>query len=489
MLLSNLIAPIEGAKLLGNDTEISGLTADSRQVQKGDLFVALVGTQLDGTAFIGEALAKGAAAILAPEGFSSAGLPANAALATAPHMRVALSRLAATFYPRQPATLAAVTGTSGKTSTVQFARAFWQAGGHKAASLGTLGLITPDIKKYGSLTTPDPVTLHKTLDEVAGQGITHLAMEASSHGIELGRLDDVKIAIAAFTSFSRDHLDYHETMEKYLAAKLRLFCELLPDDGIAVLNADIPELRDIKCACVERTHKILSFGHDGRDLVLLAHAPAPHGQRLRFELMGRPYETDLPLIGEFQIWNAFCALLIAVASGEKPDKMVEALSALPGVPGRLELIGRTRRGGIVFVDYAHKPAAIEHVLKTLRPHVAAVQGAKLHIVFGCGGNRDKGKRPIMGRLAQELADQVIVTDDNPRKEEAAPIRKDILAGCAPSPHLREIGDRRTAIFEAIDSLREGDVLVIAGKGHEEGQIVGDTVLPFNDAHVAREAIG
>ncbi len=489
MRLSNLIEPTDGAVIRGEDRLIGGISADSRQVKTGFLFVAIAGTQQDGRAFINDAIYQGAIAIAVEEGTPLASFPKNVTFVTVPNIRKALALMASRFYPRQPQTIAAVTGTSGKTSTVQFLRELWTQGGHAAASIGTLGIIAPWIKRYGSLTTPDPITLHRALDDVASQGVSHLAMEASSHGIELNRLDYVKIGLAAFTNISRDHLDYHETMENYLAAKMRLFCEVMQPDGTIVLNADIPEIRDIKTCCVERTHKILSFGHEGRDLVLLAHSPTSHGQTVRFELLGKPYEIDLPLIGDFQVSNALCALLLAVASGEASDKMVEALRILPGVPGRLELIGKTATGGTVFVDYAHKPAAVENVLAALRPHVAATPGAELHIVLGCGGNRDKGKRPLMGEIAQRLADKVIVTDDNPRKEDPATIRKEILAGCKAGPNLREIGDRAEAIRAAVDSLRKGDVLVIAGKGHEEGQIVGDTVLPFNDATVAKELLG
>ncbi len=489
MLLSSLIEPIDGASLQGEDGVVEGIAADSREVKPGFLFIAVPGTQQDGRAFVPDALARGARAVAIsnPEGLCP--LPENVALVVLPRMRESLASLAARFYPRQPKTIAAVTGTSGKTSTVQFTRYLWEKAGRQAASLGTLGLIAPGIKRYGSLTTPDPVSLHRTLDEAASQNITHLAMEASSHGIELHRLDQVRLSLAAFTNLSRDHLDYHETMEKYLAAKMILLERLLPPESPVVLNADIPEYETLVSVCESRKLKVLSFGHAGKDLILLAHSPTPSGQGLRFEFLGRPYELDLPLIGEFQIWNAFCALTLATASGEDADAMARALSTLPGVPGRLELIGKTASGGTVFVDYAHKPSALEHVLKTLRPHVATTPGAALHVVFGCGGNRDKGKRPLMGEIAQNLADKVIVTDDNPRHEKAEEIRKEILTGCKTSSNLREIGDRAKAIGTAIDALRTGDVLVIAGKGHEEGQIVGDTVLPFNDADVARKFLG
>lgn len=488
MRLSNLIAPIKGSKLWGPDATISGINADSRTIEKGSLFIAVSGLAADGRAFIQDAVAKGAAAVLLEDGAKLAALPPAISYVTVTDARAALAAIAATFYPRQPPTIAAVTGTSGKTSTVQFTRDLWTQGGKQAASLGTLGLIAPQIKRYGSLTTPDSITLHKTLDEIAAQGVSHVAMEASSHGIELNRLDHVKISLAAFTNLSRDHLDYHKTMADYFAAKLRLFTTLLTDSGTAVLNADAPEFADVKAACETRGLKVMCFGRSGCHLLLKAHAPETGGQRLRFELFGTPYEITLPLIGEFQIWNSLCALSLAIASGEDQETMVHAMEKLAGVAGRLEKIGTTPSGGTVFVDYAHKPAALENVLMALRPHVAAQSGAKLRVVFGCGGNRDKGKRPLMGGIAQRLADDVIVTDDNPRHEKAETIRQEILAACTASPQLKERGNRADAIREGIESLKDGDVLVIAGKGHEEGQIVGDQVLPFNDADEARKVL-
>ena len=488
MRLSSLIAPIRGAVLQGNDLAITGLCTDSRAVTAGNLFIAVPGTVADGRTYINEAVAKGAVAVVVEDGTDLAVYPSSVTYVTVPHVRMTLCAMANSYYPRQPQTIAAVTGTSGKTSTVQFTRDLWQQAGHKAASLGTLGLITPDTKRYGSLTTPDPITLHKTLDEITAQGVTHAAMEASSHGIELNRLDQVHISLGAFTNLSRDHLDYHKSMESYFAAKLRLFTTIIKRGGTAVLNADIPEFDDLQAVCIAHGLKVISFGRTGCDLLLLAHLPEPQGQALRFELLGRPYEIMLPMIGEFQIWNSLCALALTVASGEDPDKMVQAMENLSGVPGRLELIGKTPSGGAVFVDYAHKPAALENVLTTLRPHIAANQGAKLHVVFGCGGNRDKGKRPLMGDIAARLADEVIVTDDNPRQEDADTIRREILAGCSANPHVHEIGNRASAIQTGIESLKQGDVLVIAGKGHEEGQIVGNQVLPFNDAEEARKVI-
>jgi UDP-N-acetylmuramoyl-L-alanyl-D-glutamate--2,6-diaminopimelate ligase len=485
MRLQNLTERGETALARGADREVLGLTMDSREVKQGFLFVAIPGTQQDGRAFLQNAIAAGATSVLVPEGTDLTAIPENVAVLTAPNIRRALSSVASRFYPRQPACIAAVTGTSGKTSTVQFARQLWTKDGHKSASLGTLGLISPDENHYGSLTTPDPVTLHKILDETAEKNVTHLAMEASSHGIELNRLDFVRLQIAAFTNLGRDHMDYHVTEENYFTAKRRLFTDLLPRGSTAVLNADSPYFAQLLATCAERGHKVIGFGAKSDDIRLLAQNPDPRGQILKLKIFGKAYEIRLPLIGAFQAWNALCALGIALGTGVPQDKAMATLEKLEGVPGRLELIGHTKSGGTVFVDYAHKPPALESVLETLRPHITSHSGARLHVAFGCGGNRDKGKRPIMGEIAQRLADEVIVTDDNPRKEEADTIRKEILAGCKASPHLREIGDRALAIEEGIKALRKNDILVIAGKGHEEGQIVGDKILPFNDAEVAR----
>ncbi|MDD3182491.1 MAG: UDP-N-acetylmuramoyl-L-alanyl-D-glutamate--2,6-diaminopimelate ligase [Alphaproteobacteria bacterium] len=489
MRLSNLIAPDSGITVTGEDCLISGITPDSRHVKAGCLYVAIPGTKLDGNTFISEALCRGAAAIVVEGGTDISSLPQGIPTVIVPDARQALSLIASRYYPRQPQIIAAVTGTSGKTSTVQFTRKLWAQGGHQAASLGTLGLISPQTTQYGTLTTPDPVTLHQLIDQLAGEGVTHLAMEASSHGIHLHRLDHVRVNVAAFTNLSRDHLDYHETMEAYFSAKLRLFSTLLRPDGAAVLNADIDEFEDLKGICEARNLRVLSFGRQSRDIKLIDSSPQSSGQLLQLELFGKPYDIHLPIIGTFQIWNSLCALAIAVGSGENPEKMVAALEKLSCVPGRLELIGTTASGGTVFVDYAHKPAALENMLETLRPHVSAHPGAKLHVVFGCGGNRDKGKRPLMGSIGQRLADYVIITDDNPRDENPAQIRQEILSGCQQSETLREIGNRKQAIIEGISALGAGDVLVIAGKGHEEGQIIGDTVLPFCDALEARKVLG
>ncbi|MDX9689481.1 MAG: UDP-N-acetylmuramoyl-L-alanyl-D-glutamate--2,6-diaminopimelate ligase [Alphaproteobacteria bacterium] len=488
MRLSSLIAPADGAVFFGDDKQIVGISADSRQIEQGYVFIAVPGFKLDGTSFIKEAIENGAVAVIAEEGIEAASLPSHVTLITVPDVRAALSIAASRYYPRQPQTIATVTGTSGKTSTVHFTRQLWQMAGHKSVSIGTLGLVTKEGASYGSLTTPDPITLHKLIDSQASHNVTHLAMEASSHGIELHRLDHVRTSYAAFTNLSRDHLDYHKTMESYFAAKLRLFTSILRSDGVAIINADIPEYDSLLGVCTSRNLKYLTYGKQGKDVRLLSSSPIAGGQTMQFEALGTKYDIVLPIVGSFQIDNSLCALTIALASGEPVDATVENMTKLTGVPGRLEYIGTSERGGTVYVDYAHKPSALENVLSALRDHVRATNG-KLHVVFGCGGDRDKGKRPLMGKIAQNMADYVIVTDDNPRSEVPAAIRKEILGGCATDSSLKEIGDRATAIQQGIEALSDNDVLVIAGKGHEEGQIVGDKVLPFNDAQEARKVLG
>ncbi|MDR3450625.1 MAG: UDP-N-acetylmuramoyl-L-alanyl-D-glutamate--2,6-diaminopimelate ligase [Alphaproteobacteria bacterium] len=483
MRLSSLIASNEGIRYDGPDLDITGLTQDSRKAKPGSLFIATPGTKLDGRAFVDDAIKNGASAILAPEGFSCA-----APTLLTHDMRRATAAFAAAFYPRQPETIVAVTGTSGKTSTAQFAREIWQALGHQSASIGTLGLVTAEGTSYGSLTTPDAITLHHLLDDCAEQGITHAALEASSHGIELHRLDKVRLKAGGFTNLSRDHLDYHQTMEAYFKAKLRLFEELLPVRAAAVLNADsdmFPVLRD---TAQKRGLEIIAYGKEGADLRLIEAQPDARGQILKLEVFGRKHEVLLPVIGGFQAWNALCAAGLAIGSGADSDAVIGALGKVSGVPGRMQFIGTSAKGGAVFVDYAHKPDALDNVLQAMRPHVAA-QKAKLGVIFGCGGNRDAGKRPIMGEIAARLADFTIVTDDNPRNEDAATIRAAVLAGCRDKANVTEIGDRARAIAAGIEKLGAGDVLIIAGKGHEPGQTVGDRVLPFDDAEEARKVLG
>ena len=378
--------------------------------------------------------------------------------------------------------MVAVTGTSGKSSVVDFTRQLFAALGCRAGSLGTLGIVTSDGAAYASLTTPDPISLHATLARLAREGVARLAMEASSHGIDQRRLDGVRLAAAAFTNLGRDHLDYHGTMEAYAAAKLRLFDTLLPTDAPAVINADGAYADVFFKAARARSLPVVATGRGGEEIRLHAAAPAGFGQHLSIEAFGRAVETALPLIGAFQVENALVAagLVLAMEGPERTAEVFDAFATLRGVPGRLERVGEAD-GAICIVDYAHKPDALARVLDALRPFARG----RLVCVIGCGGDRDRGKRPLMGRIAVEKADVAIVTDDNPRSEDPATIRSEIMAG---APGAREIGDRALAIRTAVDELTSGDILVVAGKGHETGQIIGDRVLPFSDREEVRAAI-
>jgi UDP-N-acetylmuramoyl-L-alanyl-D-glutamate--2,6-diaminopimelate ligase len=468
------------------DPEIAGLTADSRQVQPGFLFAALRGVLRDGRAFAGEAVAQGAVAILTDDPSALALDPDHSRRVRVicdanPQRRLAL--FAARFYRRQPRTIAAITGTNGKTSVAHFTRDIWTALGYPAASLGTLGLVSPSGRRPGALTTPDPVGLHRDLADLAEGGIDHVAIEASSHGLAQFRLDGVAVAAAAFTNLTRDHLDYHGDMDSYRAAKERLFTALLKPGGAAILNADSPEFGRLAALCREHGHRVIAYGHAaGAELRIARRVARPSGQRITADLLGRRHEFDLLLVGDFQAMNVLAALGLVIATGIAPDAVLPVLPRLSGVPGRMQLVGESATGAPVFVDYAHTPDALRSVLAALRPHAER----RLAIVFGAGGDRDRGKRPLMGRVAAELADRAYVTDDNPRSENPAEIRRAILAA---APDAIEIGDRRGAILAAIGDLRRGDVLVIAGKGHETGQIVGTEILPFDDVVVAREALG
>ncbi|WP_238123634.1 MULTISPECIES: UDP-N-acetylmuramoyl-L-alanyl-D-glutamate--2,6-diaminopimelate ligase [unclassified Xanthobacter] len=468
---AHILAPHAAAQ------RIEGVTSDSRKVKPGFLFVAIPGTHADGARFIADAVARGATAVLlepvAPLPAPPAGGSyAHVAFAFSLDVRRSLALAAARLHTRQPAVIAAVTGTAGKTSVAYFLRQIWETLGHRAAYLGTIGVVTPDAVTYGSLTTPDPVDLHATLDRLAGEGITHMALEASSHGLDQRRLDGVRLTAGAFTNLGRDHLDYHPTVEAYFKAKLRLFTELLPPDATAVGVLDAPYAATALAWAETRDLRTLSFGDDfaGATIEVLDITPEGTGQRIRF---GGGDEILLPLAGRFQADNALVAAGLAIACGADRDAALSALTTLKGVPGRLERIGDDPARP-VFVDYAHKPEALAAVLDTLR---GAVKG-RLMVVFGCGGDRDRGKRPIMGAIATEKADVVIVTDDNPRSETPAAIRAEILAA---APGAREIGDRREAIHTAIAMMEAGDALVVAGKGHETGQIIGDRTHPFSDA--------
>ncbi|WP_395697112.1 UDP-N-acetylmuramoyl-L-alanyl-D-glutamate--2,6-diaminopimelate ligase [Methylocella sp.] len=461
--------------------EVAAPCCDSRKATKGALFFAVPGVRADGLAYAPEAARRGAAAIVAGKGApeSVEGVP----VVHVEDVREALALAAARAFPRQPETIVAVTGTSGKTSVAAFARQIFAAQGLKAASLGTLGVVAPSGAVYGSLTTPDPISLHETLDALAEEGVTHLALEASSHGLRQRRLDGVRLAAGGFTNLSRDHLDYHPTMEDYLAAKLELFERLLAPGQPAVVDVDADAGRTVAAACAARGLKLVTVGAAGEALRVRAAELEPAATLLDLEILGTRQKIRLPLAGAFQASNALVAAGLALAVGSPAKAVAAALEKLEGAPGRLEKIGE-RRGGAVYVDYAHKPDALEKALAALRPYASG----KLVVAFGCGGDRDAGKRAIMGEVAARLADRVVVTDDNPRSEAPAAIRAAILAGAAGARDLREIGDRAQAIGESVAGLERGDILLIAGKGHETGQIVGEVVLPFSDADCAREAL-
>ncbi|CAA7622968.1 UDP-N-acetylmuramoyl-L-alanyl-D-glutamate--2,6-diaminopimelate ligase [Magnetospirillum sp. SS-4] len=463
-----------------HDMEIAGLTADSRAVAPGFLFAALPGSKADGRDFVPAALAGGACAILAGEG-SRIEVPPGVELLTDPNPRRRFALMASVFHAGQPATMVAVTGTNGKTSVASFYRQIMAAVGARAAAIGTLGIVADGWDNRGGLTTPDPVALHDALSRLAAFGVTHACMEASSHGLDQCRLDGVRLRAAAFTNLTRDHLDYHGDMERYAGAKLRLFAELLPDDGAAIINMDDRSGPRFADACRARGIRVIGYGARGAELRLVEAKPASSGQVLTLAVSGETVTVGLPLAGRFQADNALAALGLALATGADRDKALAALERLEGVPGRLQKVAERATGAAIFVDYAHTPDALETVLAALKPHAAR----RLVAVFGCGGDRDPGKRPEMGAIACNLADATIVTDDNPRNEDPDQIRAAIRGACRGAI---EIGDRREAIRTAVAGLQKGDVLVIAGKGHETGQIVGSAVLPFDDAEEARSAV-
>jgi UDP-N-acetylmuramoyl-L-alanyl-D-glutamate--2,6-diaminopimelate ligase len=459
--------------------DVSGVAMDSRAVKPGDLFFALAGARTDGARFVDAAVAAGAVAIAGdhPQGLS---VP----FVTTANPRRALALAAAKFYPQQPRTIAAVTGTSGKTSVAAFTRQIWQRLGHASASIGTIGLVSPKRTVYGSLTTPDPIALHQQLDEIAREGVTHLAFEASSHGLDQYRLDGVRVAAGGFTNLSRDHMDYHPDVAHYLNAKLRLFRDLVSPGGVAVISADHDCSAQVIDAARKRGLRLLTVGAsgDGRgEGIRLCEAGIDgFAQKLTLEHRGKRISVRLPLVGGFQIENALVSASLAIATGSDPGAVFAGLEHLKGAKGRLERVGE-RNGAPIFVDYAHKPDALAKALQALRPYARR----KLVVVFGAGGDRDAGKRPLMGAIASENADHVIVTDDNPRSEKPEAIRAAILAA---AKGAREIGDRAHAIRAAIGELQPGDALLIAGKGHETGQIVGDKTLPFSDHEAVAAAL-
>lgn len=460
--------------------DVKGLSVDSRAVKPGDLFFALAGSKTDGSRFIDAAIRAGAVAVAGDRASPDRRVP----FVVTSNPRRALAQAAARFYPRQPATIAAVTGTSGKTSVAAFTRQIWERLGHAAASIGTIGLVSPKRTVYGSLTTPDPIALHRQLDEITGDGVTHLAFEASSHGLDQFRLDGVRIAAGGFTNLSRDHMDYHPDVAHYLAAKLRLFRDLVPPDGAAVISADHACSQEVIDAAQSRGLRIIAVGRnadgDGESIRLVGATVEGFAQSLAVAHRGRNYTVRLPLVGEFQIENALVAAGLAIGTGSETDAVFATLEHLEGAKGRLERVGE-HNGAPIFVDYAHKPDALAKALQALRPYAKR----KLVVIFGAGGDRDAGKRPIMGAIAAENADHVIVTDDNPRSEDPTTIRAAILAA---AKGASDIGDRAEAIRAGIAALQQGDALLIAGKGHETGQIVGDKVLPFSDHEAVAAAL-
>ena len=460
------------------DPEIIGITADSRAVKPGFLFAALPGALADGRAYIPQALTAGAAAIIAPEDTPDQPIP----LVRSGDARRLYALAARRLYGAEPPVVVAVTGTNGKTSVATFCRQIFTALGHKAASMGTLGVETADeALTPPGLTTPDAAEVARLAADLVKRGVTHLALEASSHGLDQRRLDGLTLKAAGFTNLSQDHLDYHGGMAAYRACKLRLFEELLPRGAAAVLNADAADFPAFAAAAVVNGHTVMSVGETGFAVRLLERAPEPYGQRLKVRVGESNYDVRLPLAGGFQASNVLVAAGLCIAAGEDPAAVMAALEQLQGAPGRLQRVGTGPNGGEAYVDYAHTPDGLHTVLEALRPHVQR----RLIVVFGAGGDRDRAKRPLMGRAAAQFADIAIVTDDNPRSEDPAEIRRQVLEGC---PGALEVGDRRAAIRAGVQQLGEGDILVIAGKGHEQGQIIGGVVHPFDDVAETRAAL-
>jgi len=463
---------------------ISSVATDSRQMEKGALFIAIPGVTADGTQYVPDALNKGAAALVLAQK-TKTDVIATVPVMRVQDMRAAVSALAAAFYPEQPKHVVAVTGTDGKTSTADFVRQMATLLGNKAASMGTLGLRSPEIELNDAFppnnTSPEPVLLHKTLQQLSKAGIEYLAIEASSHGLDQKRMDGLKLTAAAFTNLTRDHLDYHGTVEEYFAAKARLFEVLLPEGGTAVINADDAHAQELIAICLTRGLVCKTFGKTKSDYQVLSVTPHAGGLDASLRIEGKEYSVSLPLYGAFQLSNILTAYGLLRATGAAQDALVKLFGKLEGVRGRLERVAVHKNGAPIFVDYAHTPAALENILRTLRHHTKN----KLHVVFGCGGDRDAGKRPEMGKAAIAHADSVIVTDDNPRSENPASIRAAIMAA---AKDATEIGDRSDAIRAAVNNLQEGDVLVVAGKGHETYQIIGTQTIHFDDAEIIREVV-
>jgi UDP-N-acetylmuramoyl-L-alanyl-D-glutamate--2,6-diaminopimelate ligase len=468
MLLSELAG-------VASDSKVTGFALDHRKVAAGNLFGAFRGTRFNGEDFIAEAVRRGAVAVVAQPGAKVEGVPHLAA----EEPRRLFAELAAKYYEPYPATIAAVTGTNGKTSTVELTRQLWRMAGHRSASIGTLGVTTADDQVSTGLTSPDIVTFLSNMAGLRRMGISHVAYEASSHGLDQYRSEGVPVRAAAFTNFSRDHLDYHPSMDAYFAAKMRLFDEVVAADGVAVVWTGDPKSAEVIDHARRRGLELVTVGPEAETIALDERRSTPLGQQLLLRHEGSQYRLSLPLIGAYQVNNVLTAAGIVLATGGDWPTTLNGMGRVSPVRGRLERAVISRSGVPVYVDYAHTPDAIEAAISALRPHVEG----RLITVLGAGGDRDEGKRPEMGAVASRLSDVVIVTDDNPRSEDPAAIRKSVMSGATDAI---EVGDRRAAIGEAIAMARAGDIVLVAGKGHEQGQIIGDLVLPFDDVSVARE---
>ncbi len=468
----------------GRDPLITGLAVDSRDVRDGYLFAALPGSRVHGGEFIQYALRMGASAILTDSDGAALAetelAASDAALIVTQDPRQTLAYTSALWFGAQPETMVAVTGTNGKTSVATFVRQIWTELGHAAINLGTTG-VEGAWNAALARTTPEPITLHRTLAEAAAHGVTHAAMEASSHGLAQRRLDGVMLTAAGFTNFTQDHLDYHETFDDYFAAKAGLFRRVLPEEGTAVINVDDARGIEMRAVAAARGQQVLTVGRSVSDINLLGQRTDSTGQDIRFTFNGKTYQSRLNLIGDFQAENVLLACGLVIACGDAPDRVFETLPHLTTVRGRMQLAAKRKNGAAVFVDYSHTPDSIATALKAMRPHVMG----RLIAIIGAGGDRDVTKRPLMGQAATENADLVIVTDDNPRSEDPAVIRGAVMLG---AKGATEVGDRAEAILRGVDALGPGDALLIAGKGHEIGQVVGDDVLPFDDVEQASVAV-
>ena len=467
-----------------NNLKITGITSDSRKVKAGYLFAAINGIKSNGEDYITQAINNGAIAILASKKIDQNIIGDNIALLIDQNPRRKLAKIAANFYGQQPDNIVAITGTNGKTSIAEFTRQLWQGLNIPSASIGTLGVSSayqtkPScVSKYG-LTTPDPVAIHKILRDLKYEKINHVAMEASSHGLDMYRLDGVNFTACAFSNLSLDHLDYHKNMNDYLMAKMRLFSDLLPNNGIMVINKGCDQYEILSNIAAKRNHRIISYGLNHGDIYCVEHKANADGFTFKLSIFNDIFHIDFPLFGEFQIENALCAIGLAIACGGYAKDIAPLLNNLKPVTGRMQYIASNQNNAAIYVDFAHTPDALKTILTTIKPHVLG----KLHLVFGCGGDRDQSKRPIMGKIASKYADIAIVCDDNPRNENAAEIRKFIMDSCK---NAMEIGDRKQAIEYACGSLKTDDILIIAGKGHEQGQIIKDKILPFDDGKIVRE---